>query len=59
MCMYIPKYIYIPKQIKNQAHGIAGSYVDGFGCLFYLLYFYLRGKLDLDPYISEGALFDF
>lgn len=59
MCIYIPVYIYIPKHIKNQVHGIAWSYVDGFGCLFYLLYFYLREKLDLGPYISEGVLFDF
>lgn len=59
MCMNVPMYIYIPKHIKNQAHGISWSYVDGFGCLFYLLYFYLRGKLGLGPYISEGALYCF
>ena len=38
-------YVYIPKYIKNQTHGIAWSYVDGPGCQFYLLYFYFESKI--------------
>lgn len=58
--MYMCMYIYTPEHIKNQTHGIAWSYVDSFGCLFYLLYFYLERKIGFGAVsVSESALFDF
>lgn len=54
MCIHLQKH-----RKKNQTHGIAGTYVDSFSSLFYLLHFYFERKIGFgEVSVSESALFE-
>lgn len=60
MCMYMCMYIYTPEHIKKPNIWHCLELCRQFGCLFYLLYFYLERKIGFGAVsVSESALFDF